>query len=57
MEPKFFLPLDILEAHFRFEFQDLIPKIGAWADDRRNKKNSRFLEKWAYFKSSHKQEF
>ena len=43
MEPKFFLPLDILEAHFRFEFQDPIPKIGAWGDDRRNKKNQDFF--------------
>jgi len=37
-EPKFFAPLDILQAHFRFEFQDPIPKNGAWEDDRRNKK-------------------
>ena len=35
---EIFLPLDILEAHFHFEFQDPIPKIGAWGDDRRNKK-------------------
>jgi len=35
---KFFGPLDILEPHFRFEFQDPTPKIGAWGDDRRNQK-------------------
>jgi len=28
-ELKFFVPLDVLEAHFHFEFQDPIPKIGA----------------------------
>jgi len=37
-EPKFFVPIQIQEAHFRFEFQDPNPKIGAWGDDRRNKK-------------------
>ena len=35
-ELKFLVPLDISEAHFRFEFQDPSPKIGAWGDDRRN---------------------
>jgi len=39
---KFFGPLEILEAHFRFEFQDPILKIGAWGDDRRNQKISIF---------------
>ena len=28
-EPKFFVPIEIQEAHFRFEFQDPSPKIGA----------------------------
>jgi len=51
------VPLVILEAHFRFEFQDPIAKIGAWGDDRRNQKIRVFLEKWAYFKSSHRPEF
>ena len=37
-EPKFFVPLEILEAYFRFEFQDPSPKIKAWGDDRRNQK-------------------
>jgi len=37
-EPNFFMPLDILGAHFRFEYQDPIPKIGAWGYDRRNQK-------------------
>jgi len=41
-EPKFFVPLDILEAHFHFEFQDPIPKIRAWGDDRINKKSHFF---------------
>jgi len=35
---KFFGPLEIFESHSRFEFQDPSPKIGAWGDDRRNKK-------------------
>ena len=35
-EPKFFAPLDILESHFRFEFQDPTPKIGVLRDDHRN---------------------
>jgi len=38
-ELKFFVPLDVLDAHFYFEFQDPILKIGEWGDDRRNKKN------------------
>ena len=41
---KFFGPLEILEAHFHFEFQDPIPKIGAWGDDRRNQKIRVFLK-------------
>jgi len=35
---KFFVPLDILESHFSFEFQDPNPKIGGWGGDRRNQK-------------------
>jgi len=35
---KFFVLLDILEAHICFEFQDPNPKIGAWGADRRNQK-------------------
>jgi len=35
---KFFGPLDIKETHFHSEFKDPNPKIGAWGDDRRNKK-------------------
>jgi len=53
-EAEIFVPLEIKEAHFRFEFQDPIHTIGMWGDDRRNKKNLRFLEKWVYFKSSHR---
>jgi len=32
------VPLDILEIHVRFEFQDPTAIIGAWGDDRRNQK-------------------
>jgi len=32
------VPVDILEAHFIFEFQDPNPKIGTWGADRRNQK-------------------
>jgi len=35
---NFFVPLDIFEAHFSFEFQDPSHKIKAWGDDRRNQK-------------------
>ena len=35
---KFFGPLEILEIHFHFEFQDPTAEVGAWGDDRRNKK-------------------
>jgi len=42
---KFYVPLDIYTAHFRFEFQDPFPKIGAWEDDRRNQKIRIFRKK------------
>ena len=35
---KFFLPVEILESHLSFEFQDPSAIIGAWGDDRRNQK-------------------
>jgi len=38
------VPLEILEAYFRFEFQDPNPKIRAWRDDRRNQKIRVFWE-------------
>jgi len=54
---ELFVLIEIQRAHFRFQFQDPNPKIGAWGDDRRNKKKSHFLIKWAYFKSVHRQEY
>jgi len=42
---KFFVLLDIFNAHFRFEFQNPNPKTGAWGDDRRNKKIRVFRKK------------
>jgi len=35
---RIFLPMEIQEAHFLFEFQDPNRKIGAWGDDSRNSK-------------------
>jgi len=43
-EPKFFGPLEIKETDFSFKFQDPNPKIGAWGDDRINKKFAFFDE-------------